>query len=78
MKKQTKIKSLFEEIKQFQNEKRKYSTVLIVLGILGLIIPVIPGLLFLSLGIGLANPRYGEELIAKIKMKLRKFFTCEK
>ena len=61
------MKSLYTEMKQFQSEKKKYIVVLMLLGVLGLIFPVIPGLLFIGLGIALISPKHGEVFLAKIK-----------
>lgn len=60
-------KSLHDEMKKFQSEKKIYVFVLIILGILGLIFPVIPGLLLIGLGITLISPRYGETFVKKIQ-----------
>lgn len=62
-----KKKSLYEEMKNFQDEKKYYIIVLLVLGVLGLIFPVIPGLLLIGLAIALFSPRHGEVLLKKIK-----------
>lgn len=62
-----KKQSLYEEIKKFQREKKLYFLVLIFLGLLGLIFPVIPGLLLIGLGITLMAPQYGEAAMKKVK-----------
>ena len=59
--------SLYDEIKKFQSEKKFYIIALILLGCLGLIFPIIPGLLLIGLGIALISPKYGEALLKKIK-----------
>lgn len=59
--------SLYDEMKKFQSEKKKYIIALFILGILGLIFPIIPGLLLIGLGVALISPKYGEALIEKIK-----------
>lgn len=66
--------SLNEEIKKFQNEKKKYFIILMILGFVGLIVPVIPGLLLISMGFALLKPNYGDELIVKLKAKLKSLF----
>ncbi len=58
---------LTEEIKQFQNEKKWYGIVLIGLGLLGLILPLMPGWLLIAAGVALISPKYGERLLGKIK-----------
>ncbi len=64
MKKKT---SLIDEMKKFREEKKYYIIALFALGILGLIFPIIPGLLLIGLGIVLISPKYGEALLEKIK-----------
>ena len=60
-------KTLTEEIKQFQNEKKWYITVLLALGTLGLILPVLPGLFLIGLAVSLISPKYGDLFNKKIK-----------
>lgn len=60
-------KSLVDEIKKFQSQKKIYVIALFGLGALGLIFPVIPGLLLIGLGIALISPKYGETFLKKIK-----------
>jgi len=59
--------SLYEEIKKFRGEKKYYIIALFILGILGLIFPVIPGLLLIGLGIMLLSPKHGQALLEKVK-----------
>lgn len=59
--------SLIDEMKKFREEKKYYIIALFILGILGLIFPVIPGLLLIGLGIMLISPKHGEALLEKIK-----------
>lgn len=59
--------SLYEEMKKFQEEKKVYIIVLFVLGGIGLIFPVIPGLMLIGLAIALMSPKLAEMLQAKIK-----------
>jgi len=59
--------SLTEEIKQFQKEKKWYVTALMSVGMLGLVLPVIPGLFLIAAGVTLISPKYGNELLEKIK-----------
>ena len=60
-----------EEIKQFQTEKKWYGIVLILLGLLGLVLPVMPGWLLIAAGVALISPKYGERLFEKIKTMFR-------
>jgi len=71
----TKQNSLYEEMKQFQSEKKIYFLVLVLVGLLGLIVPVIPGLLLIGLGIALISPRHGTALLEKIKNWIRSFIS---
>jgi uncharacterized protein YqgC (DUF456 family) len=59
--------SLYDEMKKFHSEKKNYIIALIILGVLGLMLPIIPGLLLIGLGIALISPKYGEALLEKIK-----------
>lgn len=59
--------SLYDEMKKFQGEKKNYIIALLILGILGLIFPIIPGLLLIGLGIALISPKHGEIFLEKIK-----------
>ena len=63
--------SLTEEIKQFQKEKKWYVTALLFLGIIGLVLPIIPGLLLIAAGVMLISPKYGNELLEKTKNWVR-------
>lgn len=67
--------SLLDEMKQFQSEKKIYVVVLILVGLLGLVLPVIPGLLFIGLGIALISPRHGTALFEKIKNWFKSTFS---
>ena len=66
-----KKKSLTEEIKQFQKERKWYGTALLSVGMLGLVLPVIPGLFLIALGVALISPKYGNELLEKFKTWIR-------
>lgn len=60
-------KSLTEEIKDYQKDKKKLIPILIALGVLGLFFPILPGIALLFLGLLLICPRCGEEIIKKIR-----------
>lgn len=55
-----------------QGRKRKYSTaaVFLFLGLLGLFLPVIPGLLFLGAAFWLVFPKQAEKIWGNLKHKL--------
>lgn len=61
---------LDEKIAQWR--KRKYSTaaVFLFLGLLGLFLPVIPGLLFLGAAFWLVFPKQAEKIWGNLKHKL--------
>ena len=63
--------NLAEEIRQFRKKKWQWGVGLILVGLLGLIIPFIPGLLFLGLGIWLLFPRDTDKFIRKFKKSLK-------
>ncbi len=61
-------KPLWEEIVDFTKSKNKLAVVLIGLGILGLVLPIIPGILLIAVGVYLLKP----EWIEKVKEQFRK------
>lgn len=60
-------KYLTEEIKDYQKDKKKLIPILIVLGLIGLIFPILPGLAILFISFLIISPRHGEEIIKKIR-----------
>ena len=67
-----KNRPLYEEISKFIKTKKIIAIPLIILGLLGLILPIIPGTVFLVLALLLLFPKDGEKLIEKIKRLLGK------
>ncbi len=65
-------KALVDEIQTFQREKSRLIPALCVLGIAGLLLPVLPGMLFLALAFGLLFPREGERYLNKLVHKVRR------
>lgn len=63
---------LLDEIRDFRNEKKKLIPVLLILGILGLFLPVLPGVALLFLGLVLLFPRQGNDVIRKIRSFFKK------
>jgi len=47
---------LWQDILQFSRQKTRIAVGFILLGILGLILPIIPGILLLSIGVFLIKP----------------------
>lgn len=64
-------KSLTEEMKDYQQSKKRVIPMLIVLGSIGLILPILPGIAILFLGFLLFSPRRGEKIIKKIRSIFR-------
>ena len=58
-------KPLWEEIKNFSRHKYKWAVLLIVLGVLGLALPVIPGILLLAIGLYILKPEWYDKLKKK-------------
>ncbi len=64
-------KTLTDEIKEFQKHKKKLIPAIIAVGILGLFLPIIPGVALLFLGFFLLFPRQGENLFNKIRRTIK-------
>ncbi len=61
---------LVEEIRRFRKNKSFLGIGLILIGLLGFILPIIPGLFVLGLGLWLLFPRKADQFLDK----LRSFF----
>jgi hypothetical protein len=59
--------SLFAEIKNFKQDKKKLIPILLVLGCIGIILPVVPGLVLLLLALLLIFPRQGEGIVKRLR-----------
>ena len=55
-------KPLWEEIVDFTKSKNKLAVALIAIGVLGLILPIIPGLILIAVGIYLLKPEWAEKV----------------
>ena len=64
-------KTLKEEIQEFQKNKKRLVHAIIVLGVIGLFLPVLPGVALLFLGFLLLFPRQGEDFLKKIRQTIR-------
>ena len=64
-------KDLVDEIKDFKENKKKLIPVVIVLGILGLFLPLLPGVVLLFFGFLLIFPKEGENLLKKIRSQFK-------
>ena len=55
-------KPLWEEIVDFTKSKNKLAVSLIVIGLLGLVLPILPGLLLVAVGVYLLKPEWAEKV----------------
>ncbi len=62
----TKKKPLWPEIKQFSSSKYKLATILIIVGLMGLVLPVIPGILLLAVALFILKPEWFEKLRSRV------------
>ena len=60
-------KPLWEDIIAFTRSKNKVGVGLIILGLMGLLLPIIPGILLVVAGIIILKPEWYERLKKKIK-----------
>lgn len=60
-------KSLYEEIVDFQRFKKYVGIPLIALGLVGLLLPLLPGIVLIFLGFMLVLPRKAEEIIDRVR-----------
>jgi len=55
-------KPLWEEIVEFTKSKNKLAIALIALGVLGLALPLLPGILLIAVGIYLLKPEWVDKV----------------
>ena len=67
MEKKRKIR---DEIRTFRRIRPYIAIPLLVIGVIGLVFPVIPGLALIFVGVMLLLPRTGDKLVRTIKSKL--------
>jgi len=60
-------KPLWEEIVDFTKSKNKLAVVLIALGLIGLVLPILPGILLILVGIYLLKPEWVEKIKEQFK-----------
>jgi len=70
-KKDKSTKELFDEIKSYKLKRLITGCSLIFVGILGLILPIMPGWALIFLGLVLLFPRWGKKMVKKILTFLR-------
>lgn len=63
---------LVDEIRRFRKGKIKTAVILLVLGLAGLVLPILPGALFILLALWLVFPDQSEKLWARLKEALAK------
>jgi hypothetical protein len=64
-----KRKALWLDIAQFSKRKYKIAVLFILLGLAGLVLPVIPGFLLLGVGIFILKPEWFETVRRKLNLK---------
>jgi len=64
--------NLREDIRQFQKRKIRFAIPILILGLLGLVLPVIPGVALIMLAILLLFPMQGRRLIDRIRKYVKK------
>jgi len=67
-----KKRPLIEEIRRFRKEKIRSALILLTVGLAGLVLPIIPGMLFILLAFWLLFPDQSEKLWSRIKEALAK------
>lgn len=55
-------KPLWEEIVDFTKSKNKLAVALIALGLIGLALPILPGLLLIAVGVYLLKPEWADKV----------------
>jgi len=65
---------LADEIKEFRRTKKWLVPALFSLGLLGLVLPVVPGLLLIALALLLTFPSKGGKIVEKLKSGLHTVF----
>ncbi|MFQ5706426.1 MAG: hypothetical protein ACE5HO_03205 [bacterium] len=58
---------MVEEIREFQKNKNRLGALFIFFGVLGLVLPILPGIALLALGLLLVFPRQGEAYVQRIR-----------
>jgi len=63
---------LVDEIRSFRKNKIRTALLLLVIGLAGLVLPIIPGLIFILLAVWLVFPDQSEKLWERLKEALAK------
>ncbi len=64
-------KTLRDEMREYSRGKKWLVPLLIVLGLVGLVLPVLPGLALIVLGLLMLFPREGNALLNRLKQLFR-------
>jgi uncharacterized protein YqgC (DUF456 family) len=67
--KMTDKKPLWQEIQKFSGQKWYIALILLLLGLFGLVLPVIPGVLLIALAVFLIKPGWYEKLKKRFNME---------
>jgi len=68
-------KSLLDEIRAFQKGKKFIIPALIILGLAGIILPIIPGLAILAIAFMLIFPKQGRESLNRLRKNIAEKFN---
>ena len=60
-------KPLWQDIMSYTRNKNKIAVVLIIIGILGLVLPVLPGILLIAFGLFILKPEWVDKLRERVK-----------
>ncbi len=66
--------NLREDIRRFRRRKAWYAVPLLILGIVGLVLPIMPGWILIFLAIFLLFPATGDKIIERLKRLKNRFF----
>ncbi len=66
--------NLREDIRRFRKRKAWYAVPLLILGVVGLILPVMPGWILIFLGVLLLFPTTGDKILERLKKLKERIF----
>jgi len=64
-------KTFTDEIRDFRRSKKKWIPILIIVGLLGLVLPIIPGVALLLLAFLLLFPKEGEAFLKRVRKSMK-------
>ena len=62
-------KPLWQDIQVFTRQKFRIASALLLIGLAGLVLPVIPGLLLIAIALFILKPEWSHKLSKKIRVK---------